>query len=322
MADGGRRHRRLGRRSRSAAAPDTAIVAGLASAAAALVDPVLAVVPDLTAAAFFDVDNTMMVGASVFHFARGMAKRGYFTTGDFLRFGLQQVKFRILGREMGHQKLADARESALAFVAGREVDEIVALGEEIYDEVMSERIYAGTRTLAQTHLDAGQRVWLCTATPVELAQIIARRLRLTGALGTVAEVVDGRYTGRLVGEPVHGKAKAEAVLALAHREGLELARCSAYSDSSNDIPMLTLVGFPTVINPDPDLKAHAKAHGWPIRDFRTGRKVARIGVPTAAGLGAVTGAAFAAAALRRRHLEASAVARLSAPFRRVAGAVG
>ena len=293
-------------------------MAGLASAAAAEVEVALAVAPDPSAAAFFDVDNTMMVGASVFHFARGMAKRGYFTTADFLRFGLQQLKFRIMGREMGHQELADARESALAFVAGREVAEIVALGEEIYDEVMAERIYDGTRALAQTHLDAGQRVWLCTATPVELAQIIARRLRLTGALGTVAEVADGRYTGRLVGEPVHGAAKAQAVLALAAREGLDLARCSAYSDSSNDIPMLSLVGFPTAINPDPDLKAHAKANGWPIRDFRTGRKVARIGVPTAAGLGAVTGAVFAAAALHRRHLDASALARITAPFRKPA----
>jgi HAD superfamily hydrolase (TIGR01490 family) len=279
---------------------DTAVVAGEASAAAATVSTVE---PDRTAAAFFDVDNTMMVGASVFHFARGMASRGYFTTRDFLRFGLQQVKFRAFGREMGHEQLADARESALAFVAGREVAEIVRLGEEIYDDTMADRIWAGTRALAQGHLALGQRVWLCTATPVELASIIAKRLGLTGALGTVAEVADGRYTGRLVGEPVHGLAKAEAVRALAEREGLDLSRCSAYSDSSNDIPM--------AINPDPDLKAHAKEHGWPIRDFRTGRKLAKVGVPTAAGLGAVTGAAFAATALRKRHPDAPGVAELA-----------
>src|SRR3712207_8348499 len=72
---------------------------------------------------------------------------------------------------------------------------------------MADRIWAGTRVLAQQHLDAGQRVWLVTATPVELASIIAHRLGLTGALGTVAEVVDGHYTGRLVGELMHGEAK-------------------------------------------------------------------------------------------------------------------
>ena len=139
------------------------------------------------------------------------------------------------------------------------MDEIVALGEEIYDELMAERIWSGTRALAQLHLDAGQRVWLVTATPVELASIIARRLGFTGALGTVSEIVDGVYTGRLVGEPLHGPAKAEAVRALADREGLDLARCSAYSDSINDLPMLTAVG--TRDGDQPGLRA---ADGGPV----------------------------------------------------------
>ena len=95
---------------------------------------------------------------------------------------------------------SNAREGALAFVAGRQVSQIVELGEEIYDELMADKIYPRTRELAQRHLDAGQRVWLVTATPVELAQIIGRRLGLTGALGTVAEQEDGVYTGRLFGE--------------------------------------------------------------------------------------------------------------------------
>ena len=103
---------------------------------------------------------------------------------------------------------------------------------------MAHRIWPGTRALAQLHLDQGQRVWLVTAAPIEIAQIIARRLGLTGAMGTVAEHVDGVYTGRLVGDMLHGPAKAEAVKALAAREGLDLARCSAYSDSFNDLPML------------------------------------------------------------------------------------
>ncbi len=135
--------------------------------------------------------------------------------------------------------------SALSIVKGHRVAELMAIGEEIYDEYMAERIWPGTRALAQAHLDAGQKVWLVTAAPVETATIIARRLGLTGALGTVAESVDGVYTGKLVGEPLHGPAKAEAVRALAAAEGLDLARCAAYSDSAQRHPD-ALAGRPPV----------------------------------------------------------------------------
>ena len=173
--------------------------------------------------------------------------------------------------------------------------------EEIYDELMADRIWSGTRLLAQQHLDAGQRVWLVTATPVELARIIARRLGLTGALGTVAEVRGGRYTGRLVGELMHGEAKAEAVRALAQREGLDLSRCTAYSDSTNDLPMLTLVGTAVAVNPDSELRAVARSRGWTIKDFRTGRKAAKIGVPTVGAAALSGGVVGGLIALRRRQ---------------------
>jgi HAD superfamily hydrolase (TIGR01490 family) len=278
---------------------DPAVRAGEASAAAAAADgpsaPPDVPLTDLTAAAFFDVDNTMMVGASLFHFARGLAARKFLTPSDLAGFAWQQVKFRVGGRE---SDVGGHRDTALSFVAGRPVSEIVDLGEEIYDELMADRIWAGTRALAQMHLDAGQRVWLVTATPVELARIISRRLGLTGALGTVAESVDGVYTGRLVGELLHGPAKAHAVRALAVTEGLDLRRCTAYSDSVNDVPMLTAVGTAVAVNPDPSLRDAARRRGWQVRDFRTGRRAARIGVPSALGAGALAVAAGLAA--RRR----------------------
>jgi HAD superfamily hydrolase (TIGR01490 family) len=274
-------------------------VAGAASAAAAEVAAPVAVPPDPGAAAFFDVDNTMMMGASLFWFARGLAARKYFTSRDLAQFVWQQAKFRIAGSESADD-MHSIRESALAFVAGRQVEEIVLAGEEIYDELMADRIWNGTRSLAQQHLDAGQRVWLVTATPVELARIIAHRLGLTGALGTVAEVVDGRFTGRLVGELMHGEAKAAAVRALAEREGLELERCTAYSDSANDLPMLTLTGTAVAVNPDTELRAVARSRGWTIRDFRTGRKAAKIGVPTVAAAAVGGGLVGGALTLRRR----------------------
>ncbi|MEO3842711.1 HAD-IB family hydrolase [Streptomyces sp. CNZ287] len=255
---------------------------------------------DVHAAAFFDLDNTIMQGAALYHFGRGLYKRKFFRTRDLARFAWQQAYFRLAGAEhSGHME--DAQSSALSIVQGHRVADLMEMGEEIYDEYMAERIWPGTRALAQAHLDAGQKVWLVTAAPVETATIIARRLGLTGALGTVAESVGGVYTGRLVGEVLHGPAKAEAVRALAAAETLELSRCAAYSDSANDIPMLSLVGHPYAINPDARLRRHAREHGWRLRDYRTGRKAAKVGIPAAAGVGAVAGGAAAAAALQRRR---------------------
>jgi HAD superfamily hydrolase (TIGR01490 family) len=281
-----------------------ATLAGEASAEAAsvtanAVPAVPPAPPDLTAAAFFDVDNTMMMGASIFYFARGLAARKFFTSSDLAGFVWQQVKFRLGGRE-NKEDIKSHRERALSFVAGRTVEELTTISEEIYDELMADKIWSGTRALAQMHMDAGQRVWLVTATPIELAAIISRRLGLTGALGTVAESKDGVYTGRLVGDMLHGRAKAHAVRALASREGLNLKRCSAYSDSQNDVPMLSVVGTAVAVNPDSGLRDVARARGWEIRDFRTGRKAAKIGVPSVLGAGALAGAVAAGMAYRRR----------------------
>ena len=275
-------------------------LAGEAAAAAAEVETALATPADPSVAAFFDVDNTMMQGASIFHLARGLHRREFFTTREILSAAWKQAYFRIVGVE-DPEHVAETRASALSFIAGHTVVELEELSEEIFDEAMAHRIWPGTRALAQLHLDEGERVWLVTAAPIEIARIIARRLGLTGALGTVAEHEDGVYTGRLVGEMLHGPAKAEAIKALAAREGLDLDRCSAYSDSFNDLSMLSLVGHPCAVNPDARLRAHAKHEGWRIRDYRTGRKAARAGVFTAAVAGAATGAVAAGLAVRRRR---------------------
>ncbi|MBP2403697.1 HAD family hydrolase [Streptomyces syringium] len=263
-------------------------------------EPEFPVAGDVRAAAFFDLDNTVMQGAALFHFGRGLYKRHFFQKRELARFAWQQAWFRLAGVE-DPEHMQDARDSALSIVKGHRVSELMSIGEEIYDEYMAERIWPGTRALAQAHLDAGQKVWLVTAAPVETATIIARRLGLTGALGTVAESVGGVYTGKLVGEPLHGPAKAEAVRALAAAEGLDLSRCAAYSDSANDIPMLSIVGYPYAVNPDSRLRKHARERGWRLRDYRTGRKAAKVGIPAAAAAGALAGGAAAAVALHRRR---------------------
>ena len=107
-------------------------------------------------AAFFDVDNTMMVGASIFHFAKGLAARKFFDWHDVARFTLRQAKLRTRGESKGDMHAT--RDSALAFVAGKKVTDVVALGEEIYDETMADKIWSGTLALARAHLAAGRRV--------------------------------------------------------------------------------------------------------------------------------------------------------------------
>jgi HAD superfamily hydrolase (TIGR01490 family) len=255
------------------------------------------------AAAFFDVDNTMIRGSSFAALAKGMADRDYFTTAEVLEFTWKQLKYVVSGKE-SKEDMAQATENGLAFVKGRSPDEIRSLATEVYDETMVRRLWAGSLELAEAHREHGHEVWLVSATPVEVAEEIARRLGLTGGLGTVAEVVDGAYTGRLLGPPLHGAAKVDTITRLAEERGLDLARCAAYSDSSNDIPMLSAVGFPVAVNPDGQLRAHAKAQGWPIRDYRLrGRESVRKGVPAAAAAGAAVGVAVGVAKVARAMRE-------------------
>lgn len=255
---------------------------------------------DPAVAAFFDVDNTLVQGASIYWLARGLAARGYLSTVDLLTFAAGQLRFRLSSTEHPGD-ISAARKAALAFVAGRRVADMQRLVEEIFDERLADRIWPGTRALAQRHLDRGERVWLVTAAPVEVGAVIAERLGLTGAVGTVAEVADGVYTGALAGPLMHGPAKAEAIRALATAEGLDLARCTAYSDSINDLPMLTTVGHAVAVNPDGALRRKAQQRGWQIRDFRASRRVARVLVPAALAAGATAGAVAATLALRRRY---------------------
>lgn len=229
---------------------------------------------DAGAAAFFDVDNTLIQGSSLVLFALGLARRRFFKFREIAPIAWKQLKFRISGAENAAD-VAAGRSQALEFIKGRSVDELTQLCEEIVDHSLLRKAYPGTTELAQMHINAGQQVWLVTATPVQLAQILAKRYGFTGALGTVAEVEDGKFTGRLVGDILHGPGKKHAVAALATLEGLELKRCTAYSDSANDVPMLSMVGTAVAINPDKKLRNLAVDRGWLIRDYRSVRRAIR-----------------------------------------------
>ena len=240
---------------------------------------------DTEAAAFFDVDNTLIQGSSLILLAQGLFKKRFITLSELAPALRKQIRYRISGSENADD-IAEGREQALAIVKGKSVEELKQACREIVDNRMLQKSYADTIELASMHLAAGQQVWLVSATPVQIGQALAETLGFTGALGTVAEEEDGKFTGRLVGDILHGPGKKHAVAALAALQQLDLSKCTAYSDSINDLPMLEMVGSPVAINPDRALRKHAKAQGWAVRDYRSVRRVVRAGVVPAVLAGA------------------------------------
>jgi HAD superfamily hydrolase (TIGR01490 family) len=144
------------------------------------------------------------------------------------------------------------------------VADFVQVGESAWRRSIAPKVFPDVLATLREHMDQGRQVWLLTASPDVLASIIARDLRLSGALGTTLEIHEGRFTGQIEGELVHGAIKAEAAKKLAASLGADLAACYAYSDSVADVPLLELVGNPVAVNPDPGLLALATARGWPI----------------------------------------------------------
>ena len=232
---------------------------------------------DTEAAAFFDVDNTLIQGSSLILLAQGLFKKRFITLSELAPALRKQIRYRVSGSENADD-IAEGREQALAIVKGKSVEELKQACREIVDNRMLQKSYADTIELASMHLAAGQQVWLVSATPVQIGQALAETLGFTGALGTVAEEEDGKFTGRLVGDILHGPGKKHAVAALAALQQLDLSKCTAYSDSINDLPMLNMVGSPVAVNPDRALRKHAKAQGWAVRDYRSVRRAVRAGV--------------------------------------------
>lgn len=215
--------------------------------------------------AFFDVDNTLMRGTSLFQLGREAWNKKVITMRDIAPFVWHQMRFIRKGENMGHLKTA--REKALELSSGKQRSEIIELAEGIWQERIQRRLYPGTVELTQEHISKGHEVWLVSATPWEIGDLIARKLGLTGAIGTRIRHEGGVYTGELDGEVMHHEHKAEAAKELALKAGADLSQSWAYSDSRNDIPLLELVGNPVVVNPDPILAHHAHQNEWPILRF-------------------------------------------------------
>jgi HAD superfamily hydrolase (TIGR01490 family) len=216
---------------------------------------------DAPIVAFFDVDNTLLRGASAFHLARAARRMGILKPLEILRFCWHQATFLFVGENNRH--LGSIKDRALVLIKGFSVAELGEIAAGVFERDIEKRLWPETVGLTQEHMTKGHQVWLISATPQIVGVVIAARLGLSGALGTRFAEEDGLFTGEFDGPVLHGQDKAVAATAFAAELGANLADCWAYSDSRNDIPLLSLVGHPVVVNPDARLAEHAKEHGWP-----------------------------------------------------------
>ena len=213
-------------------------------------------------AAFFDVDNTLVCGSTAIIFGKVAFTGGTIKRRDIWRFAWEHVMFIRRGEK--NSKMADIKDRALSLTKGHSVQELRDLIDVVYRDEIKPRLWPRSVDRLRYHLDQGHEVWLVTAAPQELAEAIAKDLGATGALGTIVGHDGDVLTGELVGDPLHGKAKRRAVKALAKERGISLRRSWAYSDSVNDLPMLSAVGNPVAVNPDVQLRKYADAAGWEI----------------------------------------------------------
>lgn len=258
------------------------------------------------AAAFFDLDRTLISGASAFPFGVEAWRQGLATSGDIAKWTLAALSFLISG-DKGTGNTMDIRGEFLARIEGASVSDLDQIGQAILPKLVS-RVRPESRKLVAMHNEAGRDTWIVSASPHGIVEPLAASLGMTGAIGTEGEVVDGVFTGKLGGPFIYGPGKAQAIEKLCSDRGYDPNLCYAYSDSISDLPMMELVGHPVAVNPDSELGAIARDRGWPVVIFarKTKRAVAFSGVvamtASAAGVGY---------ALGRRHGRTTTLARLT-----------
>jgi HAD superfamily hydrolase (TIGR01490 family) len=256
------------------------------------------------AAAFFDLDKTLMEGSSGFYFARAAFRAGVLSRRQLARDVWLNLRFRLVGAT--DDQAEAVRERVLASTAGVPSRQLARLGPDIMAGVLP-AVYPQMLRVAWEHQDAGRRAYIVTAASQELAEMLARVLVLDGGIGTPYEVHDGRYTGRLSGPFTYREGKAEAMRLLAGEEGIDLDSSYAYSDSESDMPMLRAVGHPVAVNPDAALLRTARAEGWEVLRFDKLRR--RVRIAAAAGAVALVGGGggYVAGRLRDRSFRRRAL---------------
>ncbi len=242
-------------------------------------------------AAFFDLDRTLIAGSSAFIMARAARSNGLVPTRQFLRDAGSAVAFKLRGAD--DPTTDGVRDRILGAVRGMRQDDLIALNAEVLPKLLA-KIRPEARRLLDLHRHAGRNTYIVSAAPVEIVEPLAHSLGMTAGIGTRGEIVDGMYTGQLDGPFCYGPGKVTAMEEIARWDGLDLAQCYAYSDSSSDLPMLQAVGHPVAVNPDSKLARHARAYGWPMVNFSQRTKSVIRRSFTAAGATAIAGVSFAA----------------------------
>jgi HAD superfamily hydrolase (TIGR01490 family) len=223
------------------------------------------------AAAFFDLDKTLMEGSSALHFGRAAYRAGQLSKRQMARDVAANVRFRLQGSTDAATDALRAR--VFESIAGRRVVDLARLTPDVLAGILP-RVYPQMLDVAWRHQDAGRPVYIVTAASQEIAELLAHVLVFDGGIGARSEIHDGVYTGRPDGPFTYREGKAEAIRQVAAREGIDLAESYAYSDSESDLPMLRAVGHPVAVNPDAELARVAREEGWEIMRFdRLGRRL-------------------------------------------------
>jgi HAD superfamily hydrolase (TIGR01490 family) len=217
------------------------------------------------AAAFFDLDRTLIRRSSVLALAPSFRASGLISRVDLAKSAFWQLLFATRGASA--ERVRSASEDAMAILAGFSVDEMQRLVGDAMEPVLRPLIYAEPLRLVDHHRERGDKVYVVSATLQEIVEHIAEDLGFDGAIGSTCEIVDGVYTGRSL-RAAHGAGKAQALRHLAEVEGIDLGASTAYSDSYTDVPFLEAVGHPVAANPDRRLRRIARLRGWPTIEFR------------------------------------------------------
>ena len=218
----------------------------------------------MAAAAFFDLDRTLIKRSSVLALAGTFRRRGLISRLDLVKSAFWQVLFVLRGASA--ERVRSAAEDGMKILNGFSVAEMQHLVGDSMETVLRPLVYEEPLRLVERHRARGERVYIVSATLQEIVQHIADDLGFDGAIGSTCEIVDGVYTGRTL-RAAHGAGKADALRALAADEGFDLAESTAYSDSYSDVPFLEAVGHPVAANPDRKLRRIAVERGWPVVDF-------------------------------------------------------
>lgn len=220
----------------------------------------------VSAAAFFDLDRTLIASSSSLALARPFHERGLIGRRQVLKARLAQAVLAHVGAPRGRD--GQATDSIMAILEGRPDELLREIVCEAWPTVLRPLVYREAVELATTHAADGRPVFIVSAALQEICECIARELGFDGALGSQAETRDGRFTGR-VERRLLGQAKADAVVDFAAAESLDLPASIAYSDSHTDLPFLEAVGRAVAVNPDRRLRRIADDRGWPVRRFRS-----------------------------------------------------